>query len=152
MKKIENWLVLPLILLLFYGASKHSSTTTTDVHFHDTYYVIANRIVAGCCLIWLAIVYVLFKNIRRRHQSIDRRYAIPYLVLTLFIFLAFWLPTGVETGMNGISDAQLDKWLFYNQLRILSVYIFVFAQVSFLIYYIVQMVRKPHSTNSNGKL
>ena len=142
MKKIENWLLLPVLVLLFYAASKYSSTTT-DVHYHDTYFVVSNGMIAGSCLIWLGIVFLLFKMIRRRHQTINIKFAIPYFILTLLIFLVFWLPTGAETGENGISDTQLDSWLFYNQLRILSGYIFLFAQITFLIYFIFQFFRRP---------
>jgi hypothetical protein len=144
MKKIENWLLLPVLILLFYAASKYSSTTT-DIHYHDIYFVVSNGAIAGCCLIWLGIVFILFKIIRRRHQLVNIKFAIPYYMLTGLIFLVFWLPTSAETGENGISDSQLDWWLFYNQLRILSGYIFLFAQVTFLIYFIFQLFRRPLS-------
>jgi heme/copper-type cytochrome/quinol oxidase subunit 1 len=142
MKKIENWLFLPILVLVFYGASKYSSNTI-DIHFHDTYYVVANGHLIGVSLVWLSIVLILFKIIRRRHQSISIRFAIPYLILTLLIFLVFWLPNGAETGANGISDTQLNRWLLYNQLRISAAFFFLLAQVIFLIYFITQLFKRP---------
>ena len=122
MKKIENWLVWPALVLLFFAASKYSRSTT-DIHVHDTYYVVANSPIAVWSILWLGIVFFLFKAIRRRHLSINKKFAIPYYLLTLLIFLVFWLPTGAETGVNGISDAQLDRWILYNQLRLSLIHI-----------------------------
>jgi len=147
MKKIENLLFLPVLALCFYGASKYSSTTL-DIHFQDTYFVIYNATIVGWSLAWLLGVIVLFKVIRQRQQTINIKFAIPYIVLTLLLFLVLWLPSGAETGDNGISDEQLSRWLLYNQLRMVAAILFAMAQVTFLIYFIVQLMKRPRLSGS----
>jgi len=147
MKKIENLLFLPVLALCFYGASKYSSTTL-DIHLYDTYYVVAIAPLTGWALAWLLGVILLFKVIRRRHQSINIKFAIPYIALTLVLFLVLWLPSGAETGDNGISDEQLSRWLLYNQLRVAATTLFALAQVTFLIYFIVQLMKRPRLSGS----
>jgi hypothetical protein len=144
MKKIENFLFLPVLILLFYGASKYSSTVT-DIHLHDTFYVITNASITGWFLAWLGIVFILFKIIRRRHVIIHTKFALTYIVLTPLLFGVFIVAglVGGPSNMSGYSDADLDVVIARNLFRMVTVYCFLAVQFIFLIYFIIQMVKKP---------
>jgi len=135
MKKIENWLIIPALLLFFYWISNYGKTSI-NIHWHDTYYVLDNKALSGRFLIWLTIVFIFFKIIRARHGSINRKFAVTYIVLTLLLFIIFSLPVELD-GRN------LEKWSLFNQVRIIVGAIFLLAQVMFLIYYFVQLIKKP---------
>jgi hypothetical protein len=137
MKKIENWLIIPALLLLFYWISSFGKASI-NIHWHDSYYALDNKALSGRFLIWLTIVFIFFKIIRARHQSINRKFAVTYLVLTLLLFTIFSIPVEPD-GRN------MEKWSLFNQVRIVVGAIFLLAQVMFLIYYFVQLVRKPVS-------
>jgi hypothetical protein len=120
MKKIENWLLWPILVLVFCSISKYGDTTT-DVHFSDTYYVIKNSFITGWFLAWLLIVFFLFKLVRRRHQG---------------VFLGGGSPAGY-------SDSQLDKLIFYDKVREVTAFGLLLTQVIFLGYVVVQILKKP---------
>ena len=143
MKKIENWLLWPILVLIFCSISKYGDTST-DIHFHDTYYVINNSTITGWFLVWLLIVFFLLKLIRRRHQSINNKFAILYMVLTVLLFIISWGSGFMVSGSPaGYSDSQIDKLLFYDRLRTQTALGLVAIQVIFLIYFVVQQLKKP---------
>lgn len=144
MKKIENWLVWPILVLLFYSISKYGDITT-DIHWNDTFYLVTNGSLAGCFLAWLVIVFILFKIIRHRHVIIHTKFAFTYIVLTLLLFGTF-LAAGFVGGPTkgiGFSDADLDRLIARNLFRMVTVYCFLTVQVIFLIYFITQLFKKP---------
>jgi hypothetical protein len=142
MKKIENILFIPAVILLFISISK-KNTAVTDIHFHDTYYVVSNAAIAGGFLGWLILVITFLKLIRWRHQSINIKFVSPYIILTLVLYLVFSLANPPQGSTNGISDAQLDRWVLYHQIRIGAILVFLLIQVIFLVYFIVQLFKRP---------
>jgi hypothetical protein len=144
MKKVEHFLFLPVLILLFYGASKYSSTVT-DIHLHDTFYVITNASITGWFLAWLGIVFILFKIIRRRHVIIHTKFAFTYIVLTVLLFGVFIVAglVGGPSDRSGYTDADLDVVIARNLFRMVTVYCFLAVQFIFLIYFIIQMVKQP---------
>jgi hypothetical protein len=125
MKKIENFLYLPVLILLFYGASKYSSSVT-DIHFHDTFYVITNASITGWFLAWLGIVFILFKIIRRRHVIIHTKFAFTYIVLTVLLFGVFMVAglVGGPSDRSGYTDADLDLVIARNLFRMVLYTVF----------------------------
>lgn len=143
MKKIENWLLWPILVLIFCSISKYGDTTT-DVHFHDTYYVINNSFITGWFLAWLLIVFFLFKLIRRRHQFVNARFTIMYIVLTVLFFTVSWGSGFLGGGSPaGYSDSQLDKLIFYDKVRTLTAVGLLATQVIFVVYFVIQLLKKP---------
>jgi hypothetical protein len=127
MKKIENWLLWPILILIFCSISKYGDTAT-DIHWNDTFYVINNSFITGWFLAWLLIVFFLFKLIRRRHQAINNKFAIT--------FMGGGSPAGY-------SDSQIDNLIFYNQVRVVTALGLLVTQVIFLVYFVVQLLKKP---------
>jgi hypothetical protein len=143
MKKIENWLLWPILVLIFCSISKYGDTTT-DVHFNDTYYVINNNFITGWFLAWLLIVFFLFKLIRRRHQFVNVKFAATYIVLTVLFFTVSWGSGFLGGGSPaGYSDSQLDKLIFYDKVRSLTAVGLLATQVIFLVYFVVKLLKKP---------
>ena len=142
MKKIENILFVPAVILLFYSISKHN-TAVTDIHFSDTFFVVENRTITGWFLAWLILVIIFFKIIRYRHYYISKRFAAPYIILTPVLFLFFCLPLGSHSYVSGMSDEQLSEWIFFNQVKMVTGYSFLLIQVIFLIYFITQLIKRP---------
>jgi hypothetical protein len=144
MKKIENILFWPVLILLFLSASKYGSDMVgTD--FNDTYYVITNSQVAGSFAVWLLVVVFLFKLIRRRHQVVNKKFALSYIVLTILltgVFLGLGFVKGGSAAGN-YTTADLDALMFRNQLKVACAEGCLLVQVIFLIYFFIQIVKKP---------
>lgn len=148
MKKIENFLFLPVLVLVFYSMSKYSDASI-DINFHDTYYIIASAPVAGWFAVWLLIVILLFKLIRRRHHSVNQKIAITFITGTL-LFFAIFLIGGLVGGPSGegrFSDTELDTLIFKGQLRIVAAWCFLVMQVMFVVYFVVQLLKRPVTIN-----
>ncbi|MBO9203520.1 MULTISPECIES: hypothetical protein [Niastella] len=144
MKKIENLLFWPVLILLFFSASKYGAMST-DLHWDDTYYIIPNWQVAFPAASWLLLIIFLLKRIRRRHQVINKKFAFIYITITLLL-LCTLLGLGMVSGGSAAGNyttSDLDALMFRNQLRILSGWCFLIVQVIFLIYFIGQIVKKP---------
>jgi hypothetical protein len=143
MKKIENFLFWPVLVLIFCSISKFGDKPT-DIHWSDTYVVVKNAYITGCFLAWLLIVIMLFKLIRRRHQHVHTKFAITYIVLTLLFFSVSWVSGFLGGGSPaGYSDSQLDKLIFYDQLRVVTALCFLVIQLIFLGYFVIQLLKKP---------
>jgi hypothetical protein len=143
MKRIENWLLWPILILIFCSISKYGDTAT-DIHWNDTFYVINNSFITGWFLAWLLIVFFLFKLIRRRHQAINNKFAILYIVLTVLFFSISWASGFMGGGSPaGYSDSQVDKLILYNKVRIVTALGLLVTQVIFLVYFVVQLLKKP---------
>jgi hypothetical protein len=153
MKKIENILFWPVLVLLFFSASKYGATST-DIHFHDTYYIVANSYVAGTFAVWLLLIIILLKLIRRRHQAVNKIFVLTYITLTLLLlggFLGLEFVSGGSAAGN-FTTADLDALMFRNQLRVVCAWCFLLVQVIFLGYFLYQLIKKPvnHSQPAAG--
>jgi hypothetical protein len=144
MKKIENILFWPVLILLFFSASKYGAAST-DIYLHDAYYIVANSYVAGTFALWLLLVIFLLKLIRRRHQAVNKKFVLTYITFTLLLlggFLGLEFVSGGSAAGN-FTTADLDALMFRNQLRVLCAWCFLLVQVIFLTYFIIQIVKKP---------
>jgi hypothetical protein len=144
MKKIENWLLWPILFLLFYSISKYGDITT-EIYWSDTFYLVTHASLAGWFLAWLVIVLILFKLIRHRQVIIHTKFAFAYIVLTILLFGVFLAAGFVGSRpSNGsiFSDADVDRLMARNLFRTITVYCFLTVQVIFLVYFIVQL-RRP---------
>jgi uncharacterized membrane protein YozB (DUF420 family) len=144
MEKIENILFWPVLILLFLSASKYGAMST-DIQFNDTYYIIPNSHVAGSFAAWLLIVIFLFKGIRRRHNEVHKKFVLTYSTLTVLL-LGVFLGVGFVSGgsaAGNFTTADLDALLFRNQLKLVCAEGCLVVQIIFLIYFIIQLVKKP---------
>lgn len=144
MKKFENSLIITVLILLFYGASKYSDTSI-DIHFNDTFYLIASGGVAGCFAAWMLIVFFLFKVIRRRHQYVHPLFTFTYNILTLLFLGLVLLPGLLNAPSNaaGFTDADLDGLIFRNHLKVMAAWCLLALQVIFLIFFVFQLLKRP---------
>jgi hypothetical protein len=144
MKKIENFLFWPVLVILFFSISKYGSTAA-DIHWNDTYYIIPSSAIAGVFAGWLLLVIFLLKRIRHRHQVINKRFTLIYIVLTILclgVFLALGLVSGGSAAGN-FTTADLDALMFRNQLKLVAAWCCLLLQVIFLIYILYQLLKRP---------
>ena len=144
MKKIENILFWPVLILLFLSASKYGAMST-DIQYNDTYHIIPNSYVAGSFAGWLLMVIFLIKGLRRRQQVIHKKIVLTYILLTVLllgVFLGLGFVSGGSAAGN-FTTADLDALMFRNQLKLLCAEGCLLVQVIFLIYLIIQLVKKP---------
>ncbi|OQP59478.1 hypothetical protein A3860_37665 [Niastella vici] len=153
MKKIENFLFLPIIVLVFYSISKYNETSI-DLNVFDTFYVIQSGIVTGLFACWLFVVILLLKLIRRRQGLVHRKFVFTYNTLTLLFFGVFMLGVWHTSPANGAgySNTELDALIFKNKLRLVAVWCFLVVQVIFLIYFFIQFAKKPVPAKSQGNV
>lgn len=143
MRKIENWLLLPVLILF---VASFFVTSTLDVHLHDTYFVIAGlsllRFLAGLLL----ILFGLYKTIRNRHQKISYAFAVPHILITVFLTGLFVIPSAIVPSVLERKYLDYSNWntfqSLYNRESIIIISYFL-VQVIFGIYFFIQMVR-PH--------
>jgi len=144
MKKIEHILFWPVLILLFLSASKYGAMST-DVQFNDTFYIIYNSHIAGSFALWLLIVVFLFKLIRRRRQVVNKKFTLTYIILTVLllgVFLSLGFVKGGSAAGN-FTSSDLDALMFRNQLKVACAEGCLLVQVIFLIYFFIQIVKKP---------
>lgn len=144
MKKIEHILYWITGILLFFCISKYGSATT-DINVRDTYFIIKNSQIAITFVLWLLIVIFLFKMIRRRHKEVPKIFALSYIILTVLL-LGVFLGLGLVKGGSAAgtyNTADLDALMFRNQLKLVCAEGCLLVQVIFLIYFFIQMVKKP---------
>ncbi|WP_207510810.1 hypothetical protein [Longitalea luteola] len=143
MRKLENLLIIIVLIILFYSASKYGDASI-DVHFHDTFYVINSAYIGGWFAVWLLIIFLLFKVVRRRHHYVSPLITLTYTTLTLLFFCVFLLLGLVNGASNGagFSNADLDALIFRNKLRVVAAWCLLAVQVIFLTYFAVQLLKK----------
>ena len=144
MKKIENILFWPVLILLFLSASKYGAASNA-IEFNDTYYIILNSHSAGSFAVWLLVVIFLFKFIRRRRQVVNKKFALAYITLTLLLFGVFIGLGFVKGGSaaGNFTTTDLDALMFRNQLKVACAEGCLLVQVIFLIYFFIQILKKP---------
>jgi hypothetical protein len=142
MKKIENWLILPVLVLYCWS---FANPGTLDLHLHDTYFVIAGvslwRYFAG----FLLIIFGLYKTIRNRHQTINPVFAVPHILITMVLIGFLVIPFTTEKRYIDYSN-----WTSYQsklQWEAIAVISYLLTQFIFLIYFIIQLIKKPATHN-----
>lgn len=147
MKKIENWLLLPILILFCWSLA--AAPHTLDIHLHDTYFVLDSaftfRFLGGALL----LLFGLYKTIRNRHQTINQVFAAPHLLITILLTGLLLIPFATEVRF--IDYNNWSNWTSYqsNLLRpSIVVNAYVLTQFIFLIYFITQMVKRPISSQS----
>ena len=139
MRKIENWLLLPVLFLLcwsFFG------TSTLDIHLHDTYYVIDGVSILRFQAYALLIIFGMYKTVRHRHENINPVFALLHIFLTILLTGLMLIPSATATGR-----AYLDysNWSSYQsfQWNAIAIIVYSLIQVIFLGYFVVQIFKRP---------
>lgn len=143
MKKIENWLLFPVLVLFCWS---FANPGTLDFHIHDTYFVIAGVSVWRYFAAFLLIVFGLYKTIRNRHQTINRVFAVSHILITILLTGFMVIPFTSEPKYIDYSN-----WKSYQsklQWDAIAVITYLLTQVIFLIYFIIQMVKRPIGTRA----
>lgn len=139
MKMVENWLLLPVLVL--YGWSLTGATSTLDIHIHDTYFVLDKVSILRILGSFLLIVFGLYKTIRYRHETINRNFAVPHILLTVLLTGLLLIPVETEVQFVDYSTwHSYERKMFWSFIGLIS---FLLVQFIFLIYFIVQLVRQP---------
>jgi hypothetical protein len=136
MKKIENLLLLPVLVLFCLSFNNPGGL---DFHLHDTYFVIAGvslwRFFAGLLL----ILFGLYKTIRNRHYYINLIFAVPHILITILLTALILFPFKTEV------HSYIDWSQVPDQKNALVLLAFLLIQVIFLIYFIVKLTQRPVS-------
>jgi hypothetical protein len=144
LKMIENWLLLPVVILFL--CSFGFAGQTLDFHFHDTYFIFEGQSTVRYIAGFLLIIFGLYKTIRHRHKSVNQVFALSHIlisVLLIGIMLLFF-----DSGRQYIdySSFSYSKWYKIEDLMqwtIIAGQSFLLAQVIFFLYFIVQLLKKP---------
>jgi hypothetical protein len=141
MKKIENVLLLPALVLLVLIFVKRRSTL--DLHLHDTYYVIANAAIVKWFLYWIIVQFILYTIIRRRHGPLSKKWAVTHISITvLLIGLILFLPHTQERAPVDYKTI-LERWQWYNEAMLAAMLAFLLSQIVFLIYFVIRLFQSP---------
>ena len=134
MQKVENSLILPVLFLYVWSLTISGSL---DFHLHDTYFVVegfsALRGLAG----FLLILFGLYKTIRYRHDIINLFIAVPHILLTCILIGC--LLVSFEGKRNYVDFSSWNSV----QLGAMGLLSFLLLQVIFVIYFIVEIIKKP---------
>ena len=137
MQKVENSLLLAVLFLFVWSLTV---TGSMDLHLHDTYFVIAGvsalRFLAGFFL----ILFGLYKTIRHRHDVINLFIAVPHILLTFILIGSLLASFGEKRNYVEFSTWQAEGKLLWCAVGLMS---FLLIQVIFLIYFLVQIIKKP---------
>jgi heme/copper-type cytochrome/quinol oxidase subunit 1 len=148
MKKIENILLLPvlvLIVLMFLAGD-----ATLDFHLHDTYFVIALAHVIKWFLYWLVVAFILYTVIRYRHKRVNTAWAITHISLTIIpIVLIWYLAVPPQLNLSDGHDywafeqAFQSKWEWRNLWLVILALAFLLTQIVFLVYFVTRLFQTP---------
>jgi hypothetical protein len=144
MKKIENLLLLPFLFAL-YGVNR-ASANLLSIAFHDSYFVINPAGVSMWFLCYLIVLFLLYKVIRMRHQTVNWLWATGHITFTFFLIVTVWWSFEYSgSPLSGFSLSKSDDfaaWVSYNRVLVFSALTFSLIQVVFWIWFILQMIRK----------
>jgi len=144
----ENWLLMPVIILYIWSFGL--TGYTLDLHLHDTYFIVDGvstfRILAGCLL----LIFGLYKTIRNRHQTINQAFAVPHIFITILLTGFLLIPFAIkfQDSASKVQYIDYSHWRSYEsnaKWALMAVFSFLLSQIIFLIYFVVQLVRKPAS-------
>jgi hypothetical protein len=145
MKKIENWLIWPALFIVFANYFLVGESTLGQ----DTRSVsiITHAMFSGISLVVLCVIFLLYKIIRKRNGSVNKPWAISHIAITiLFIVIIWYLVQYQQMPRRYLSTSYKDElsiWVIHNQVLVKSVFVFLLIQVSFLLVFVVQLLKKP---------
>jgi hypothetical protein len=145
MKKIENWLLWPvLFIVLGYYLLVGESTL---VHDTRSVSIITHAMFLRISLVILGVIFLLYKIIRKRRGAVNKPWAISHIAITsLLIVITWFLVENQQMPRRYLSTSfndELSIWVIHNQALVKSVFVFLPVQVGFLISFIVQLLKKP---------
>jgi hypothetical protein len=148
MKKIENLLLLPVLLVLL--TLLPDSMANIFISGGFTFYVIANSAVMPFVIGFLFLAFAFYKLIRRRHGAVDHRWAWGHIggsFLLLAVFECCILYRGMAAWhLNTVtSDSYYTAYTYLvisQQVLIVTALLFVAIQIIFLLYFIIQLLKK----------
>jgi hypothetical protein len=145
MKKIENWLLWPTLFIVLANYVLVGQSTLG----HDTRSVsiISHTIFLRFSLVILGVLFLLYKVIRKRQGAVNKPWAISHIAISsLFIVIIWYLVQNQQMPRRYLRTSFDDEWKIWavhNQALIKSVFMFLLVQVSFLIAFVVQLLKKP---------
>ena len=134
MQKVENSLILPVLFLFVWSLTVSESL---DVHLNDTYIVVAGFSALRTLASFFLILFGLYKTIRHRHDVINLFIAIPHILFTSILIGCLLAPLEGKRNYIDYSSWNSVPW---DAIGLLT---FLLIQVIFLIYFIVEIVKKP---------
>jgi hypothetical protein len=143
-KKIENWLLLPVLILFScsFGLVGH----TLDFHLHDTYFVFEGVSTFRLLASFLLIIFGLYKTIRNRHQTINRVFAVPHILISILLTGLLLMPLAAKQQYIDYTQLDYSDWNSYRyqwQLPVMAGLSFLLIQAIFFIFFIAQLLKKP---------
>ena len=146
MKKVENLLLLPIVVL--FVLSLLAGNSTLDIHLHDTYYVINNYNLAKWFTWWLVVMFILYKLIRRKQGRVDERWAVPHIAVTVVLIALMWFPAVMDNGPMprrylDYGNDMLQQMITWYRIIFIGGLVFALVQLAFLVYFIIQLIRSP---------
>lgn len=145
MKKVENLLLLPVLLiglmLLLAG------TATIDISGGFHFYIIANSVVMPFVIGFFFLEFVLYKLIRKRHNAINDRWAWihiggSFLLVAIFEYCVLYRGVPAWNLSLVTADTYYTYMIITQQLLIIDALLFLLLQVVFLSYFAIQMFKK----------
>lgn len=139
MKKIENWLILPVMILFVWSLTV--ANYTLDFHLTDTYFVVDGAFMLRFLGGVLLLLFGVYKTIRHRHHNINRTFAVPHILITILLTGFLLIPVATE-----IKFVDYSNWKSYQSKLLwpaVVVIAYVLTLIIFLIYFIFQLLKKP---------
>jgi hypothetical protein len=145
MKKIENWLLWSaLFIVLANYVLVGQSTQGFDTRSVS---IITHTMFLRFSLVILGILFLLYKVIRKRNGTVNKPWAISHIAISsLFIAIIWYQVQNQQMPRRYLLTSFDDEWkiwAIHNQALIKSIFIFLLVQVSFLIVFAVQLLKKP---------
>jgi hypothetical protein len=145
MKKIENLLLLPFLFAV-YGIFAFSPSILSII-FKGTYHVFGPATLSKYLLFNVVVLFILYKLIRWRRQSVNNIWAISHITITFLLIVLMWWSFAFSKWPESFFDIMqpydVEFWISENRTMFFSALIFMVVQFVFFIYFIVQLVKKP---------
>ena len=145
MKKIENWLLWPALFIVFANYFLvGESTLRLDTRSVS---IITHAMFSGISLVILVVIFFLYRIIRKRNGAVNKQWAISHIAITTLLIVTIWYLVQNQQMprryLNTSYKDELSIWVIHNQALVKSVFVFLLVQVSFLIVFVVQIMKKP---------
>jgi hypothetical protein len=147
MKKIENWLLLPLLFIVFGNYLFVGKSMLHIDHDVQSAQIITDALFFRFFLFILVVLFLLYKIIRKRYGAVNKPWAFSHIAITMLFTVIIWYLVQnqqwprfyLSTSFNDV----LHIWARYNKALVIAACIFLLIQISFLIYFTVKLVKKP---------